>query len=175
MTERRFRYRTRWAIALRYSGLPRRARAVAHALGTYMRHDGSGCRPGLPALMEATGYGRSSVLAALGELEAGGWISRGPVGGRGAPTTYTPLMPDGAEARVEAQLKGSKGLDPSGPKGSSRLDERVQPAGPTPIEPETTERGGAAAADPVWVQNLLRETRRKLAGARAPTDQAAHG
>jgi len=163
MTERRFRFRTRWGIALRYSGLSPAARAVAHGLATFMKHDGSRCGPGLDRITQATGYSRATVCRALAELQGQGWIHRGPAGGRGSPTVYTPTLPQGAEERVEQVLgKGRTHETLSGHKGSHPRDERVAPMRPTPISLEEPERDGGAVADPEWVRQLLAEARRRL-------------
>ncbi|HXF73702.1 MAG TPA: helix-turn-helix domain-containing protein [Actinomycetota bacterium] len=157
-----YRFRTRWQIGLRYSGLPPTVRLVAHALATWADQDGANCRPAIEQLQEATGRSRATVCRALRDLERRGWIVRARRGGgRGRATEYGLRIPPQAAARVEQILCG---LPPEGPwdgtgfdigdgdpgRGNRLTDETVSP--PKPSHP------GAETVSPVRPNRLTGET-----------------
>lgn len=109
MGERRFRHRTRWQIAMRYSTLGGADRAVGWALATWADTDGLTPEPpSLLELAEASGVEhKSSVARSLAILERTGWIFRARgAGGRGNRTTYQLTIPSAAEAAMETVLNG---------------------------------------------------------------------
>lgn len=130
--EGRIRFRSRWSIALRYSGLSPNARLVALTASTWMDPDGAGARPGSRALGEATSLSRATVFRALAELDRGGWIRREAGGGRGRSARLTPLVPSWADAIVEDVLS----------RGRNRLTgETGDTAKPSQFGSETVSNG----------------------------------
>jgi len=126
-------------VALRYSNLTTTERAVAWALSTWARADGSGCAVGVPKLAEAARVSRATAYRVLASLEEFGWIERASGGGRGVVNGYSLAMP----AWVELHLR--------------RFLETVSPAGPfeagngltsgTVSEPKPS-HGGAETVSP---------------------------
>jgi DNA-binding MarR family transcriptional regulator len=119
----RFRFRSRWQIAMREAQLPSFRLLVGLTLSTWARPDGSDCRPSVERIGKATGLARSTVLRHLGALEAGGWIGRQAGGGRGRATTYSLMIPASIEALLEALL-GAENRPTSGTV-SSDLGEKL--------------------------------------------------
>ncbi len=114
----KIRHRSRWQIALRYSGVPSNARLVALMLSTWATADGTGCRPTTDQLVEATGLSRASVFRALDDLACAKLIRRSGVGGRGRASMYTLHIPTEIAERLEKVLgpiervSHGDGLDP---------------------------------------------------------------
>jgi hypothetical protein len=117
-----------WLRALqRRSTLTPKGRAVAAVLFARMDEDGT-CWPSLATIAQDAGYVRShSVLAALDELEAAGWLlreRRRKVDGSPATTRYVAVLPaesvdpnepvgptvDPAEGASEGHRWGSEGV-----------------------------------------------------------------
>jgi hypothetical protein len=98
-------------------------RWVAIALSLHMNRDLRKCFPSITTLAEETGLGRSTVIAALNDLEKEGWIHRTPGGGRrpgsnapGRPTQYEGTFPrkqqgsnDGTVSRRTVQQTSRNG------------------------------------------------------------------
>lgn len=183
MTDRRFRHRTRWQLALRYSELPLSTRAVAWALSTWWNPDGEVREIAMPALQEASGAGRSTVKRALEELEQEGWIARHRGGGRHNRSAYAATIPDGAEERLEEVLtaadrrpmqaplmgalaeltrfeKGVQSGPVSGEKGVQSGPKGVQ-SGPVPSSPPPWSLAGLTPRE--WLDLDEPERRRILA------------
>lgn len=75
-----------WEKVLRSASLSKRAATTGYALATWADSDGTHARPGVQNLMEATRYGKRSILMALAELQASGYVDqirRGRAYGRG--------------------------------------------------------------------------------------------
>lgn len=139
----RFRLKSRWQIALRYANFGRTERAVAWALSTWMKADGTGASPSLEALAKAACSGRSTVARALVTLAESGWIGRLPGGGRGNRTAYVALMPDGVEERLDTLLNRPRGGTVSADKPSQKLQETVPLVGP--FQAQNRPAGGTQA------------------------------
>jgi hypothetical protein len=142
-----FRFRTRWTMALRYSGLPASTRAVAWALATWFTTDGTGADPSLATLAEAAGLDPATVKRALNELERGWWITRVRGGGRGVRTHYSAAMPADAEAALEAVLNRRTDAPVSGRKQAHGMTETG--ARTRPIERENWRTHAPQAFKPV--------------------------
>jgi hypothetical protein len=121
-----------WLRALqRRSTLTPKGRAVAAVLFARMDADGT-CWPSLATIAQDAGYVRShSVLAALDELEAAGWLlreRRRKVDGSPATTRYVAVLP------VEA-------VDPDEPVGPT-VDPAEGPPAVVDNRPGTVDDGG---------------------------------
>lgn len=64
-----------WRSAICDSGLTPSARHVALTLSLHMNERGGSCFPSISTLEAETGLSRNTVLTALRQLEAGGWIT----------------------------------------------------------------------------------------------------
>lgn len=114
-----------WRSAIVESELSRHARHVALTLTLHMNERGASCFPTLDELQHETSKGRATIIEALRELEAGGWlfVERKERPGRGHKNHYTATFPEGFSPgpfltkRVlglqrkgfETALKGSEG------------------------------------------------------------------
>ncbi len=133
----RFRHRTRWQIAMRYSGFPTATRAVAWALSTWWKSDADGSDepPSIEDLAEASGLSRATVARAMSVLREHGWLEQERGGGRGRRSIYRAVIPPGAEERMEAVLNRRRGG--SGSARNRLMGETVWPQKPSQIRAQT--------------------------------------
>lgn len=93
------RLKYEWADAVMSESGPRSStvRLVLLVLSTHMNGDGSKCFPGIPLLVKETALHRSTVLEAIRQAKADGWIAveKIPRSGQrgGAYSFYHPLTP----------------------------------------------------------------------------------
>lgn len=146
MSERRFRLKTRWQIALRYSGYGLTTKAVGWALSTWWRAEGVGAAPSLENLADATGLHRATIARALKRLDDEGWVERIPGGGRGRRTAYRATIPEAADARVEEVLNGRTRATVSAEKPSQESQETVADA--RPFDSQNRRTGATRAFEP---------------------------
>lgn len=110
------------------SGLDTRERAVLTAL--VMRADERGqCWPSLSRIAADTGLGRRTVMRALNELAAGGWVRR-TRRERPDPTLYTVLFDRATETLGHSDPRATETLE----VGSQRHRDRVTVTPELPIE-----------------------------------------
>lgn len=144
MSESRFRHRTRWQVALRYSAFSPTARAVGWALSTWMSTAGV-CTASLDQLAEAAGCDRATVKRSLNQLEASGWVARRRGGGRGRPSSYAAVIPEGVEHRVEAVLNRRTGR--LFPPEEPALDAPLWAEEPAHQAPDSTGKGAQEGSE----------------------------
>lgn len=82
-----------WRSALAESDLPPTLRHVGLTLSLHMNERGGSAFPSHTTLARETGLHRATVIKALGDLEARGYVEREPGGGRGHTTTYRATVP----------------------------------------------------------------------------------
>ena len=99
-----------WRGALVDSTLSPSARHIGLTLSLHMNERDDSCLPSLDELQRETGRGRTTILAALSELESLGWltVARAKGGGRGRANMYTTTVPalKGPESELLMGLKG---------------------------------------------------------------------
>jgi DNA-binding transcriptional MocR family regulator len=132
-----------WRTLVRDSRLVgKNAKFVALVLSTHMDSDGGSCFPSLSTLSRETGLARSTVCAALDELERTRLVRR-VRGGRGRPTRYLATSP------------------PSGLPLVRPADSTSPPSGPEDVHEDVQKISGRAGA---------RRRQRARAGAGARPD-----
>ncbi len=94
MSERRLSPLFTWRSAVAESSLKPTLRHVALTLSLHMNERGGSAFPSLQTLANESGLHRATVCRALAELEALGWLSRTPGGGRGRSTVYRATAPE---------------------------------------------------------------------------------
>ena len=88
-----------WRHAIAKSDLSPSARHVTHALALYVPRGHRSTFVGVRKLAAATGYARNTVLRALDELRAGGWIVEDEAP-RGAKVRRYPTLPSGVASET---------------------------------------------------------------------------
>ena len=97
-----------WRSAICETGLPAGTRHVALVLSLHMNERGGSCFPSIATLTKETGKGQTSVVDALRQLEAEGWlgVKHPEVTGRGKKNEYSALFPEGSYIRPFSDGKG---------------------------------------------------------------------
>lgn len=117
----------------------RAGQSVLTAIADAANRDGENSHPGMAAMIDASGYARSTVIEALGRLELGGYVEiTEQGGGRGNATVYK--IPGVSDAswrpgeRVQIPDGADDGKGPDQPaKGSSSAAETVQISPDAPL------------------------------------------
>ena len=126
-----------WEKALRSASLSKRAATTGYALATWADSDGTHARPGVQNLMDATRSSKRTVLRALAELQADGYldqIRRGRAYGRGG----------GGFASEYRLTLPAESLLPSYPQGVPEVDQNKVPTESNKV-PTATEQGAIGA------------------------------
>ena len=123
-------FRWVWRLAICESDLSATARHTAHVLATHMNADGGSCYPSLDRLVSETRHSRATVVKAIRELEARGYITRQPGGGGPRNTTrYFACLPEGKRFNprtVSYNGNGSIGSQNGSDPSEKRFNPRTQ-------------------------------------------------
>lgn len=158
---------------LRHGPKDRAMRAVLITIADAANRDGENAHPGLNAMIEGSGYSRSTVLAAVARLERDGWIEttdRG--GGRGQATVYKVITditkivqrldPFGTE-RVQPLDPFASGNGPiHSEKGSDPAPETVRSGDSTPLTATVSNNGTTNGPSPSAPATVSPPVRRDL-------------
>lgn len=110
-----------WRTAITESELPQTRRLVALTLSLHMSEIGDSCWPSLKTLAEESGLSKATVVVALQDLEAAGYLERQEGGGRGKPTLYTAQVPNLSSTQTDT---GSvREIDSFVPGGDEETDQ----------------------------------------------------
>lgn len=126
--------RFEWERLMLVSGLPRPARTTLLTLAVYMSTDGGSARPGLAALMVASGRAKSTLVEHLAEATRAGYLEVVERGGfrraSARATEYAATVPAEVFARREVLLSTPPWARPAPSPTSENLDLRAGDEGP---------------------------------------------
>jgi hypothetical protein len=159
--------RAGWQRAVLRAGLPSAAKLVALALGSHVAPAEPGadpsvppgaavCAPGLPVLVEETGYSRTHVQRQLSRLRAQGWLVGLGRPAAGRPARFALSVPASWAGSADNRAALATGMPPAGtpgappvgpPSGADRPVGRPADAGrPTGRRPGRRSSAPSAAA-----------------------------
>jgi hypothetical protein len=147
-----------WQRAVLRAGLPSAAKLVALALGSHVAPAEPGadpsvppgaavCAPGLPVLVEETGYSRTHVQRQLSRLRAQGWLVGMGRPAAGRPARFALSVPASLAGSAGSPAAPATGLPPTGPSAGADRPVRPTDAGrPTGRRPGRRSSAPSAAA-----------------------------